>query len=285
MPASGRMAEDAAVSVAILRDGQKAGLLRMRSELLRLSGGLFAVVVCVLLVGLRLAAAQNIIADPKDVAIPTFTEETASSGLNSVYSGEWQYMVGGGVSTFDCSGDGYPDMLLAGGEGAAKFYRNVSTRGGALKFAEENSGLELTRVIGAYAIDIDGDGITDIVLLRVGGNVLMRGLGGCKFENANERWSFDGGDGWTTSFSATWEKGSDWPTLAFGNYINRKEEIAPWGTCTDNYLYRQLIADGKPQRKFAAPLPLKPSFCPLSMLFTDWNHSGTPSLRVSNDRE
>src|SRR5690606_16390772 len=30
---------------------------------------------------------------------------------------------------------------------------------------------------------------------------------------------------------------------------------------------------------------LKPSFCPLSMLFTDWNRSGTPSLRVSNDRE
>jgi hypothetical protein len=30
---------------------------------------------------------------------------------------------------------------------------------------------------------------------------------------------------------------------------------------------------------------LKPSFCALSMLFTDWNRSGTPSLRVSNDRE
>src|SRR4029079_18819128 len=38
-------------------------------------------------------------------------------------------------------------------------------------------------------------------------------------------------------------------------------------------------------RRFAAPLPLKPSFCALSMLFTDWNKSGTPSLRISNDRE
>ena len=32
-------------------------------------------------------------------------------------------------------------------------------------------------------------------------------------------------------------------------------------------------------------MPLTPSFCALSMLFTDWNRSGTPSLRVSNDRE
>jgi hypothetical protein len=32
-------------------------------------------------------------------------------------------------------------------------------------------------------------------------------------------------------------------------------------------------------------LALKPSYCALSMLFTDWNRSGTPSLRIANDRE
>ena len=32
-------------------------------------------------------------------------------------------------------------------------------------------------------------------------------------------------------------------------------------------------------------MPLTPSYCALSMLFTDWNNSGTPALRVSNDRE
>ena len=31
--------------------------------------------------------------------------------------------------------------------------------------------------------------------------------------------------------------------------------------------------------------PLAPGFCALSMLFTDWNKSGEPSLRVSNDRQ
>ena len=123
------------------------------------------------------------------------------------------------------------------------------------------------------------------MLLRVGENVVMRGLGGCRFERANEAWDFDGGDAWSTALAATWEHGADWPTIAIGNYIDRREEMSPWGSCTDNWLHRPLVVDGKSQRRFAAPLPLKPSFCALSMLFTDWNKSGTPSLRVSNDRE
>ena len=220
------------------------------------------------------------------VEIPTFVEETASAGVNSSYTGEWEFTVGGGVAAFDCSGDGYPDMLLAGGSSPAKLYRNISKRGGPLRFEEvKNSGLELTNVVGAYPLDIDGDGITDVVLLRSGENVLMRGLGGCKFERANEMWGFNGGDAWSTSFSATWERGATWPTLAIGTYVDRHQDTSPWGTCTDNWLFRPLVIDGKPQRKFAPPVPLKPSYCALSMLFSDWNRSGTPSLRVSNDRE
>jgi enediyne biosynthesis protein E4 len=224
-------------------------------------------------------AAQN------SVAIPSFVEETASAGINSIYAGEWEYTVGGGIATFDCNDDGFADMLLAGGTSPAKFYRNASTRGGALRFETQESGLELDKVSGTYPLDIDSDGITDLVLLRVGENVVMRGLGKCRFERANESWGFDGGDGWSTALAATWEKGADWPTVAIGNYIDRSEQMSPWGSCTDNWLHRPSVVDGKTQNKFAAPLALKPSFCPLSMLFTDWNRSGTPSLRISNDRE
>ena len=217
--------------------------------------------------------------------IPRFVEETASAGINSVYSGEWEYMVGGGVAAFDCSGDGFPDLLLSGGSSPARFYLNTSSRGGPLRFTPQKSGLELDKVIGTYPIDIDGDGITDLVLLRVGENLVMRGLGNCRFERANEAWGFDGGDAWSAAFAATWERGADWPTFAVGNYIDRSKEMEPWGSCTDNWLHRPLVTDGKYQRKFAAPVPLKPSFCALSMLFTDWNRSGVPSLRISNDRE
>ena len=237
------------------------------------------------LAALAIAGIAPVAAAEGSVAIPSFVEETASAGIDSVYAGEWEYMVGGGVATFDCNADGFDDMLLSGGASPAKFYRNASTRAGALRFETQTSGLELDKVTGAYPLDVDSDGNTDVVLLRVGENVVMRGLGGCRFERANEAWDFDGGDAWSASLAATWEHGADWPTIAIGNYIDRREEVSPWGSCTDNWLHRPLVVDDKSQRRFAAPLPLKPSFCALSMLFTDWNKSGTPSLRISNDRE
>ncbi len=207
------------------------------------------------------------------VTVPKFVDETASAGINTVYAGDWFFIVGGGVATFDCNADGFPDLLLPGGAGSAQLYRNASTVGGPLKFVPWQSGLELDSVSGAYPLDIDSDGIMDLVLLRVGENVVMRGLGNCQFERANERWSFDGGDAWSTALSATWEKGASWPTVAIGNYIDRNEEVSPWGSCTENWLHRPQASG----TAFAPPFPLKPSYCALSMLFTDWNRSGTPS--------
>ncbi len=221
-------------------------------------------------------------AEGKQPLAPRFVDETASSGIDSTYRGDWEFMVGGGVASFDCNADGFADLLLAGGEAPARFYRNRSTAGGPLSFVEAKSGLELDKVLGAYPLDIDADGVQDLVLLRSGENVAMRGLGECRFERANEAWGFDGGDAWSTAFSATFERGENWPTMAVGNYIDRFEDIEPWGSCTDNWLQRPAADAG---RHFAPSVALKPSFCPLSILFTDWNRSGTPSLRVSNDRE
>ena len=234
-----------------------------------------------LAVALGYAGVTATFAEENSPDIPSFVEETASAGIDSVYKGEWEYMVGGGAASFDCNDDGYPELLLAGGEQPAKFYRNASSKGGPLKFVAEPSGLELDKVSGAYPLDVDSDGIMDLVLLRVGENVVMRGQGGCRFSRVNEAWGFTGGDSWWTSLAATWEKGADWPTIAVGSYIDRKEEISPWGSCTDNWLLRPATGE----RKFGTPVALKPSFCPLSIMFTDWNRSGTPSLRVSNDRE
>jgi enediyne biosynthesis protein E4 len=217
--------------------------------------------------------------------VPRFEEVTTSSGVLSVYSGDYFYMVGGGAATFDCNADGAPDLFTAGGEGKSSLFRNTSKRGGAIRFKKKKSGLEFDKVTGAYPLDVDADGITDLVVLRVGENKIMRGLGNCKFEVANKRWNFNGGDAWSTSFAATFEKGASWPTLAVGNYINPKEELSPWGSCTDNWLHRARVDQKKPPFVFTDPIPLTPSHCALSMLFTDWNRSGTPSLRVSNDRE
>ena len=242
---------------------------------------------------LRLAAATALVsagmASAEDaVPLPvvlSFAEQTAESGVKARYEGDWEYMVGGGVSAFDCDDDGYPDMLLPGGSEKSRFYRNVSTQGGPLRFTEEQSGLEVDALLGSYPVDIDSDGIMDVVLLRLGENIVMRGKGACHFERANEAWNFKGGKEWSASFAATWEKGNNWPTFAVGNYIDPEADMEPWGSCTPNWLHRPEKPAGERSTRFADPWPMKPSFCALSMLFTDWNRSGTPSLRVSNDRE
>lgn len=209
-------------------------------------------------------------------AVPDFVAETG--GIAHEFTGDWEFMVGGGVAVFDCSGDALPEIFLSGGTSPSALYRNQS--GASLSFAKAgDSGLEMDMVSGAYPLDIDADGITDLAVLRVGESRLMRGLGDCRFEDASADWGFEARDLWNIAFAATWEKGADWPTLAFGSYIDRTEDLFPWGSCTENLFYR-----GRKGR-FDAPLPLAPSFCPLSMLFTDWNRSGTPALRVSNDRE
>ena len=212
--------------------------------------------------------------------VPKFHEETATSGLDASFTGEWEQMVGGGVATFDCNGDRRPDMAIAGGTSPATLWANESATGGALRFVPLDGGIGLTGVSGLYPLDIDGDAITDLVALRVGEDVVLRGKGNCRFTRANETWHFDGGELWSTAFAATWEAGSDWPTLAIGSYIDRTQDAFPWGSCTDNRLFRPA-----PDGGFAAPLPLLPGFCALSMLFTDWNRAGQPALRVSNDRE
>lgn len=215
-------------------------------------------------------------ADPP--AIPTFVEETDQSGLSHQFTGEWEFITGGGAAVFDCSGDGLPEVFMAGGTAAAALFLNESSE--TLAFRKANaSGLEIDMVSGGYPLDIDADGVTDLAVLRVGAPALMRGLGDCKFTDASADWGLEARDLWHSAFAATWEKGADWPTLAFGSYIDRNYEDFPWGNCTENLLYR-----GKAGH-FDAPVALDPGFCTLSMLFSDWNRSGTPALRVSNDRE
>ncbi len=233
------------------------------------------------LAGVVLAMGMPGAASAGTPVVPQYTDDTQLSGIDSTFRGEWEFMVGGGAAVFDCNGDGFEDVLLAGGENAASFFVNRSVAAGPLRFEKQQSGLEFESVTGAYPIDIDSDGIMDVAVLRVGENLVMRGEGQCRFTRANEAWGFDGGDAWSAAFAATWEMGSSWPSLAVGNYIDRNEEMEPWGSCTPNWLHRPKNAG----TGYDAPLPLTPSYCPLSMLFTDWSNSGVADLRLANDRE
>ena len=216
-----------------------------------------------------------------DVAAPRFVEESAADGIDHRYDGEWEFFVGGGLAVFDCDADGRPDLYAAGGTEPARLYRNRSAIGGALAFTRvEDGATDLTLVTGAYPIDIDGDDAVDLAVLRRGENVLLRGRGDCAFERANEAWGFDGGDAWTTAFSAKWEPGAALPTLALGNYLVITEDRGARPRCDESALFRP-EADGS---RFAEAIPLAPGYCTLSMLFSDWDRTGRRDLRVSNDR-
>ncbi|WP_172328276.1 CRTAC1 family protein [Mangrovicoccus sp. HB161399] len=190
-----------------------------------------------------------------------------------VYGGGWEFFTGGGVAVFDCDGDALPEIAAAGGETPAMLLRN---RGGMRFEAETPEALAVTRATGLYPLDIDGDGRTDLAVLRAGPDQLLKGGPDCSFVPFDDL-GFGSGDHWSTAFSATWEPGRSLPTLAFGSYVDRADPDGPFEACDANFLYRP---EGG---RYGPPLPLEPGFCALSMLFSDWG-GGRADLRVSNDR-
>ena len=67
---------------------------------------------------------------------PTFVDETdVLRASTTVYDGEFEFFVGGGVAAFDCDDDGRADLFFAGGSEPAALYRNDSPVGGALRFS------------------------------------------------------------------------------------------------------------------------------------------------------
>ncbi|MBC7280141.1 CRTAC1 family protein [Hoeflea sp.] len=232
------------------------------------------------------AFAHPAIADaPFTADVPILKEEAASAGIDHSYTGGWEFFVGGGVASLDCNGDRLPDLVISGGTSPAGFYVNESTTGGTLAFKPLDTGLDaddLTGVLGAYPLDIDNDRHMDLVLLKLGRNLVLKGGPGCQFEKANRSFEIDGGRAWSTSMSAIWEKNSRFPTIAIGNYVDRSAPGTPFGTCEPNHLLRSRPGDSP---DYSEPLTLEPGYCALSMLFTDWNRSGQPDLRITNDRQ
>jgi hypothetical protein len=233
----------------------------------------------VITAGLVVLIARLVIGGPPPDAGPAAElVQDETTGVDHVYDGEFEFFVGGGVAPFDCNADGFPDLYLPGGASPAALYVNESAPGGDLRFTRlSDPATDLESVTGAYPVDIDSDGITDLVVLRVGENIILRGLGSCRFQRANEEWDIDGGHYWTAAFSATWEDDESFPTMVFGNYLRLKDNGAR-DECEDHQLLRP---DGQ---HYEPPTTLSPGWCTLSVLFSDWNRTGNRDLRATNDR-
>ena len=205
------------------------------------------------------------------VAAEILFEDRSDDLPEHIYGGGWEHFVGGGVALFDCNDDRLPDIFAAGGSNTSVLLLNKGD------WVFETVDIpELTDVTGAYPIDIDGDDNTDLFVLRVGPNVLLKGQGNCAFELADEKLSLPETDAWSTAFTAWWGDETAWPTLAVGNYVDRDDPEGPFEACDTNELLKA-GPDG-----YVSEV-LEPGFCPLSILAAE-DARGRMSLRLSNDR-
>lgn len=153
-----------------------------------------------------------------------------------IYDGGWEHFVGGGVAVFDCNGDSLPELFVAGGSNRSQLFKNTSQIEISFRI-ETPDQLSLIGVTGAYPLDVDGDGLMDLAILRVGEDVLLRGQKDCQFRPFDNI-KFQTEDHWTTGFSATWEDDQSLPTLAFGTYVDRYDPEGPFESCGPTLLYR-----------------------------------------------
>ncbi|WP_341212366.1 CRTAC1 family protein [uncultured Limimaricola sp.] len=203
------------------------------------------------------------------IAGPRF-EDRSSALPEHIYAGGWEHFVGGGVAVFDCDGDAWPDIFAAGGENPALLLRN---RG---DFAFDAAPLpDLTGVTGAYPLDVDADSHPDLFVMRAGSNLMLRGLGDCRFEEATGALGLPAGNAWTTAFTAWWEDDTR-PVMAIGNYVDRDDPQGPFEACDENAVLRPDDTGWREET-------LAPGFCALSMLAAR-DARGRPTLRISNDR-
>jgi hypothetical protein len=201
---------------------------------------------------------------------PAFEDFSANLPAH-IYDGGWEHFVGGGLAVFDCNDDSLPDIFAAGGTNPASLIRND----GSFGFTAIDLPA-LTGVTGAYPIDMDGDGVLDLFVMRVGQNRIVRGLGSCVFTDATADFGLPGDARWTTAFTAWWDQGHNRPTMAIGNYVDRANPDGPFGACDTNAILRPTPAGYLSQT-------LSPGFCPLSILAAN-DARGRPTLRLSNDR-
>ena len=220
------------------------------------------------------------------VVVPNFIEEAEAAGITHSYQGGWEFFVGGGGTSLDCNDDGMPDLALAGGTAPAALYINRSEPNGAFHFEPADLGIEprfAEKVLGIYALDIDGDHKDELVLLRLGENIVLKGLGACTFERVDRAWGIDGGRSWTTAFRRHLGGRQPFPDPGFRQLCRpHRAGVALGHLCGTIILMRP---HGNEAPDYSDAFTLSPGYCALSMLFTDWNRSGEPALRVANDRQ
>jgi hypothetical protein len=148
--------------------------------------------------GLILAAAACATLARGGGASGVFRDVTASSGIRFRFRSDLQHLkmittVNGGCAFGDADGDGRPDLYVTNSiphwgkpneKSCGRLYRNLG--GGRFADVTQAAGIRACGLgMGAFWVDIDGDGDLDLYLTNVGRNQLFLNRGNGTFEEAH----------------------------------------------------------------------------------------------------
>ena len=217
---------------------------------------------------------------PTRLPAPRFVEEAIAAGIEHAYDGEFTFFVGGGVGGLRLRRRRAARPLPGGRRASRPRCSATEARAAARsrfeRMAEPDDRPDRRSPARTRSTSTATTSI-DLAVLRLGENVLLRGLGDCRFERGQRGTGLDGGDAWTTAFSATWETPdalADAGLRQLPRADDRRGRHVRAATTTSSCAR----ADGG--AAYAPPTRSLPGWCTLSMLFSDWDRSGRRDLRV-----
>jgi hypothetical protein len=221
-----------------------------------------------------------------------FTDATAASLVNFVHTDDGSRMPGGGC-LFDYDNDGDQDLFLTHSAAGNKnvLYRNNGN--GTFTDVSAGSGLDFVGFsTGAYAADLDNNGLQDLLLLGTFSLKLLRNDGGGKFTDVsasagivNQWWAM------AASFGDFDKDGL--LDIYVGNYV--ADGFIPHFDGGPNRLFRNNGNLTFTDVAFAAGVTGQETFwdtrgffrttfaCTLSVLFFDYDRDGWPDILSGND--
>src|SRR3954462_1859009 len=206
---------------------------------------------CLLVAGFLSACQQktNLSSKPQAQAEQTggwFKDVTAQSGIKFTHVAGTNYFmpdqVGSGVALFDYDNDGRLDIYFVQNGGTNSSARNQlfhQEADGKFRDVSAGSGLDVSgRGMGAFAGDVNNDGLADILLTEYGRVRLFENLGGGKFREVTTEAGLDN-PRWAAPASFIDFDRDGWLDIVVGNYVD--------------YDPTQVCADIHGQQDFCAP--------------------------------
>ena len=150
---------------------------------------------------------------PTEPSLPTFTDITASAGIHFKHingSPEKNYIFeakGGGVCLLDYDNDGWLDIYFVNGNTLEDVQRGVNHPSALYRANGDGTYTDVTTAasvagrgwgMGCAVGDYDNDGLPDLYVLGVNGNVLYRNAPEHRFDDATAKAGLEGGR-WSTS--------------------------------------------------------------------------------------